>query len=98
MVLLSFSRFFRQLSPLKRSHGQQGAGTLGVCEWRKPIALCRLTQAIFTEFHFAPQTEIRAVTQLPAPKTKPNSSVVLAALSYARQRLPLLLRKGLPRL
>jgi len=54
MGLLSFGRLFRQLSPLKRSHGQQGAGTLGVCELGKPIALCRLTQAIFTGFHVPP--------------------------------------------
>jgi hypothetical protein len=51
MGLLSFGRLFRQLSPLKRSHGQQGAGTLGVCEWGKPIALGRFAQAIFTRFH-----------------------------------------------
>jgi hypothetical protein len=55
MGLLSFGRLFRQLSPLKRSDGQQGAGTLGVCEWGKPIALCRLTQAIFTGSHVRPQ-------------------------------------------
>jgi hypothetical protein len=39
MGLLSFGRHFRQLSPLKRGHGQQGAGTLGVGELGKPIAL-----------------------------------------------------------
>jgi hypothetical protein len=31
-------------------------GTLGVCEWGKPIALCRFAQAIFTRFH-VPQAD-----------------------------------------
>ena len=51
MGLLSFRCLFRQLSPLKRSHGQQGASSLGIGEFDKPIALRRFVQAIFTGFH-----------------------------------------------
>jgi hypothetical protein len=54
MGLLSFGRLLRQLSPLERSHGQQGASTLGVCELGKPIALRGFAQAIFTGFHLPP--------------------------------------------
>jgi hypothetical protein len=56
---LPFGCSFGKLSPLERSHGQQGASTLGVCELGKPIALGRLAQAIFTGFHLLPQVEIR---------------------------------------
>src|ERR1700733_8996834 len=55
MGLLSFGRLLRQLSPLERSHGQQGASTLGVCELGKPIALRRFAQAIFIGFHVPPK-------------------------------------------
>jgi hypothetical protein len=49
MGLLSLGCSFRQLSPLKRSHGQQGVSTLGVCELGKPIAFRRFAQAIFRD-------------------------------------------------
>ena len=61
MGLLSFRCLFRQLSPLERSDGQQGASALGVGELGKPIALCRLAQAFFTGFHVPPKAEIQAV-------------------------------------
>jgi hypothetical protein len=53
MGLLPFGCSFRQLSPLERSHGQQGASTSGVGELGKPIALGRFTQTIFRGFHLA---------------------------------------------
>ena len=52
---MPFGGSFRQLSPLERRHGQQGASTLGVCELGKPIAFRRFAQAIFTESHVRPQ-------------------------------------------
>jgi hypothetical protein len=51
MGLLPFRCLFRQLSPLERSHCQQGASALSVRELGKPIALRRFAQAIFTGFH-----------------------------------------------
>jgi hypothetical protein len=51
MGLLPFRWLFRELAPLERSHGQQGASSLGVRELGKPIALRRFVQAIFTRFH-----------------------------------------------
>jgi hypothetical protein len=70
MGLLSFGRLLRQLSPLERSHGQQGASTLGVCELGKPIAFRRFAQAIFTGFHVPPKAKIRAmsVARIPRPR------------------------------
>ena len=56
---MPFGCSFRQLSPLERRHGQQGASTLGVGELGKPIAFRRFAQAIFTGFHVLPQVEIR---------------------------------------
>jgi hypothetical protein len=56
MGLLPFGCSFRELSPLERSHGQQGASTLGVCKLGKPITLRRFAQAIFTGFHLAPKS------------------------------------------
>jgi len=48
---LPFGCSFRQLSPLERSDGQQGASAVGVGELSKPIALRRFAQAFFTGFH-----------------------------------------------
>jgi hypothetical protein len=53
--LLTFGCLVRELAPLERSHGQQGASTLGVCELGKPITLRRFAQATFTGFHVPPR-------------------------------------------
>ena len=67
---LPLGRLFRQLSPLERSHRQQGASTLGVCELSKPIALRRLVQAIFTGFHL-PHCPIQGDTSRRPPTAEP---------------------------
>ena len=55
MGLLPFRCLFRELAPLERSHGQQGASSSGVREFGQPVALRRFAQAIFTGFHLPPK-------------------------------------------
>jgi len=58
MGLLPVRRLFSQLAPLKRGDRQQGASSLGVRKFGKPIALSRFAQAIFTGFHLAPKANL----------------------------------------
>jgi hypothetical protein len=72
-TLLPFCCFLRELSPLERSQGQQGACSLRVRKLGKAIALRRFAQAIFTGFHVPPKTKIRAMSVARAPRPPPQS-------------------------
>ena len=74
---------FRELSPLERSDGQQDASTLRVRELRKPIALRRFLQAIFTQFHL-PHRPI----QVHAPR-RPSRHPNVGALQRLQDGSPL---------